>query len=145
MQNRYGMRGGLGQLPQTRYQRGPIVGQMLPDVEGDYVNPYTAAQFSFNAGLVATRIVASNMRRTYLLIQNLEAAGGNPIYVGIGVEPTIANGFVIAPDGGYIEFIGGANGGGYCPRSDIYVISTGPAIGVVLEGGMIPLEQREKG
>lgn len=145
MQRRYPPAPGFGQLPATRMQRGPIVGQMLPDVEGDYVNPYTAAQFSFNAGLVAVRIVASNMRRTYLLIQNLEAAGGNPIYVGIGVEPTIANGFLIAPDGGYIEFIGGANGGGYCPRSDIYVISVGAAIGVVLEGGMIPLEQREKG
>lgn len=135
----------LGQLPQNRFQRGPIVGQMLPEVEGDYVNPYTSAQFSFNAGLVATRIVAANMRRTYLLVQNLEAAGGNPIYVGIGVEPTIANGFLIAPDGGFIEFIGGAGGGGYCPRSDIYVISTGAAIGVALEGGMIPREQLERG
>lgn len=146
MRNRYSMPGNaLGQLPQARFQRGPIVGQMLPEVEGDYINPYTAAQYSFNAGLVATRIVAANMRRTYLLLQNLEAAGGNPIYVGVGVEPTIANGFLIAPDGGFIEFIGGAGGGGYCPRSDIYVISTGPAIGVALEGGMIPREQLEKG
>lgn len=135
----------LGQLPQTRFQRGPIVGQMLPEVEGDYVNPYTSAQYSFNAGLVATRIVAANMRRTYLLVQNLEAAGGNPIYVGVGVEPTIASGFLIAPDGGFIEFIGGANGGGYCPRQDIFVISIGAAIGVVLEGGMIPREQLERG
>jgi len=135
---------GLGQLPQTRLQRGPIVGQMMPEEEGDYVNPYTSAQFSFNASLVATRVVTANMRRTYLLIQNLEAAGGNPIYVGVGVEPSIGNGFVIAPDGGYIEFIGGADGGGFCPRSDIYVVSIGAAIGVVLEGGMIPLEQRER-
>lgn len=133
----------LGQLPATRTQRGAIVGTMV-EYEGGYVNPYTAAQYSFNAGLVSVRIMAANLRRTYMLIQNLEPVGGNPIYIGIGVEPTIANGFLLAPDGGWLEFIGGASGGSYCPRVEIYAISTGPAIGVALEGGMIPREQLER-
>lgn len=136
----------FGQLPQNRLRgRGPMVGQQYADDPGQWVNPYTSTQFSFNAGAAPLRVVAGNLRRTYLLIQNLEPAGGNSIYVGIGVEPTAANGFLIAPNGGFIEFIGGADGGGYCPRGDIYVLSPiGPGIGVVLEGGMIPKEQLER-
>jgi hypothetical protein len=137
---------GLGQLPpsRTRNQRGPMVGIPYSEEPGGWVNPYTSTQYSFNASTAPLRVIAGNMRRTYLIIQNLEPVGGNPIYVGIGTEPTPANGFMIAPDGGWIEFTGGANGGSYCPRSDIYVVSVGPAIGVILEGAMIPREQLER-
>jgi glutamate 5-kinase len=48
---------------------------------------------------VSAQLLAANVNRAYLIIQNKDSAG--TIYVNFGAAATVANGIAIAPGGAY--------------------------------------------
>lgn len=91
---------------------------------------FTQFGFSLAAG-VAIRLLAANVRRYYLLIQNASAA--DVMFIGFGSAPTVTSGFGLIP--------GAAAGGGgsllcdyMVPTDDVYALCAAAANGVCGEG-----------
>lgn len=145
--------GTMGELPEDimndRAIRGPMFGPSIRDFAPGYapvigptpsnmpgtsawLNPYKFVTYPLLASSAgALKIVTANLRRAYLLVQNKDVA---EIYINFGTNPTIANSFTIA-GGGAQEFVGGSDGGAFCPQEDVYVLgSTAAQIVVAGEG-----------
>jgi len=142
---------GLGELPEDllndRAIRPPVFSPMVRDFapgnvptigpapsnmpgQGVWMNPYKFVTYPLNAtNTGALKIVTANQRRTYLLLQNKSAGA---VFVNFGTNPTPVNSFTVAA-GGSLEFIGGADGGAFCPLEDVYVLGTA-AVQVVVAG-----------
>ena len=134
-------RGHLGDLPYPLKQErkgGPEIDPgagLIPE----WVNNYTASIFPFTLTTAnqSEQIIPANPMRTYVLIQNKDAAAD--MFVNFGNNATAYVGVIIIPRGNY-EFIGGANGGPFCPSDSINVMSATAGVeGVVVEGVLPPV------
>lgn len=99
-------------------------------------NPYTATNFPFVIGTESMQIVPANPLRTYLLIQNKDA--GSDMFINFGQKANSFNGVIIVPRGNY-EFVGGSQGGPFCPNDSVWVIGTAAVMQGVLVEGVKPL------
>lgn len=145
-----GLRGlaGLGDLPADRYRN--FVRELNPDVGAvdDFENRNSFSVFPFVVGPAGTpiQVLPANSRRTYVLIQNQNPAGGFDCFVGFGRAPSGTGGVLIEPRG-YYELIGGpaggpmlttASGGSAVPADSVWIGGNGQAVvGVVVEGVML--------
>lgn len=135
---RFPQRGQLGDLPY------PIRREQFPGAEvdpgagvvPDWYNNYTTSNFPFTlAASVSQKVLPANPLRSYLLVQNKDAA--TDMFIAFNTNANAYNGIIIIPRGNY-EFIGGANGGAFVPAGDIYCFSTAAIDGVVVEGILPP-------
>ena len=134
---------GLSELPESFNKERSIHGKRIlnPGTHyvTDFVNRYSLTLFPFTIGLTALRILPANNLRTYLIIQNKSA--GN-IFVNFGQNPTLFASVRIDAGGNYI-FEGGANGGGFSPHNDVYILGGAAGLdGVVGEGLWQPEAQQ---
>ena len=107
----------------------------------DWINRNTLSLFPFTIGLAALRILPANPLRTYLLLQNKQAAGLGDLLINFGQNPTTFASVVIVP-GGHLIFEGGATGGAFSPQDDIYILGSVAGVsGVAGEGLWTPSAQ----
>lgn len=133
---------GLQELPDdTRREQSFEGKRILSPGEGfvtDWINRFTLSLFPFTIGLAAQRILPANPLRSYLIIQNKEAIGGNAIFVNFGQNPTVFSSIRIEAGGNYI-FEGGARGGGFSPQDDVYILGSAAGLdGIAGEGLLMP-------
>lgn len=82
-------------------------------------------QFSVDVTAVSTKVLAQNINRVYLLIQNLGVAA---VYLKVGSAITAAEGIQIPANGGSIEF-------GVSPTDEIDLMSAlGTNSVIIVEG-----------
>lgn len=137
MRRQHGRRGqNLGELPRDYYKQGPVNDPgagLIPE----WVNNFTATNFPFVIGTTSEQIIPSNPLRSYVLIQNKDAA--SDMFVNFGNAATAFNGVIIIPRGNY-ELIGGAVGGPFSPSDSIHVLGAVAGMqGVVVEGVLPPV------
>ncbi len=137
MRRQHGRRqqqGPLGDIP----SRGESVGPRFDPGFGlrpDWINNYTAALYPFVAGVTAQQIVPANPLRTYLIVQNKNAA--SDMFINFGQKATALNGLIIIPRGNF-ELIGGANGGAFCPSDSVWILGAAAGLNGVLMEGVLP-------
>lgn len=110
----------------------PVIGPPSSNMPSaaPWMNPYKFVTYPLAATSAgAQKIVTANLRRTYLLIQNKDAA---EVYANFGTNPTVDNSFTIS-GGGSLEFIGGSDGGAFCPVEDVYIL--GSAVDQIVVAG----------
>jgi len=86
-----------------------------------WINPYRGIVFPFVIGLASNLIMAANLNRCYLLIQNLDAA--NIMWVNFG-NPAVADASVLLVARGNYELIGGIEGAAFSPMDGIHALGT---------------------
>ncbi len=105
----------------------------------EWINNYTQSNFPFTLAVagVSEQIIPANPLRSYVLIQNKDAAAD--MFISFGNSATAYNGIIIIPRGNY-ELIGGANGGSYCPNDSVHLMCLVAGVeGVVSEGVLPPV------
>lgn len=114
----------LAELPETLLrERRP--GPMFDPSTGlalDWQNRYKTLQYGFQVGTDEKILLNADYLRTYLYIGNKDAA--LDVFIGINTSAAGINGALIIPRG-FAEFIGGQDGGSYCPRETINAICPG--------------------
>ena len=129
----------LGDLPETLgYERRG--GQMFDPSAGlklDWSNRYKTLQFGFQAGPASAAVLQGNFLRTYLMIQNKDAAVD--LFVAFGTEASAFNGGLIIPLGN-AELIGGEMGGCFCPPETVNVFAASTINSLIIEGSLVPEE-----
>jgi hypothetical protein len=101
----------------------------------EWVNNYKASLYPFVASTTAQQVVPANPLRSYLLVQNKDGAAD--MFINFGQKPTTFNAVIIIPRGNY-EFIGGANGGPFCPSDSVWILASAAAVNGVLVEGVLP-------
>lgn len=135
-------RGTLGDLPLSRKyedRQGPIndPGSFLFP---EWINEYQTAIFAGTIGLASARIIPANPIRSYLLVQNKDAA--SDLFINFGNSADSFNGIIIIPRGNY-EFIGGATGGPFCPSDSVHLAGAAANMNyAIVEGSLPPTENR---
>jgi hypothetical protein len=132
----------LGDLPEslTRERRG---GRVLDPTSGlalDWVNRYKTSNFGFIVGAAGAQLLQGNKLRTYLLVQNKDAA--TDLFLSFGTEANAFNGIIVIPRGNY-EIIGGEDGGAHIPQESVNAFATANVNIVVVEGTLSPYEMQE--
>jgi len=137
-------RGRLGELPETLYrERQPgMPHNPASNVALDWTNPYKTTNFSLQIGTTPRNLLQDNPLRTYLLIQNLSAAAD--VFIAFTTDVILNAGILIVPRGNY-EFIGGEQGGSFCPKASVNIVASAANVRVaVVEGTIEPYNQRGK-
>jgi len=131
---------GLGDLPddiqwERRARQGfdPSANLVL-----DWVNRYKTTNFGTIIGIASTTVLQNNGLRTYLLVQNKDAA--NDLFLTFTTDASSFAGILIVPRGNY-ELIGGEAGGSFVPSDSINLIGAAADMNVVIvEGTLMPHE-----
>ena len=129
--------GQMGELPESRRyddRTGPLndPGSFL---DPSWINEYTTIITAGTIGTTSQRVIPANPIRTYLLVQNKSAA--SDIYINFGNSADSFNGIIIIPRGNY-EFVGGANGGPFCPSDSIHLQGAAAALEFAIVEGALP-------
>jgi hypothetical protein len=127
----------LGDLPYDRDHIGPMNRPSAALQPGEWENRDTASLYPFTVGLAAIQVVPANSRRTYVLVQNKDAA--SDMLLSFGQKPTTFSSVIIIPRGNY-ELVGGSFGGAFVPSNSVWVLGTAAAMDGVLVEGVLPLE-----
>jgi len=132
----------LGDLPESlgRERRGGRVFDPTSGLALDWVNRYKTSNFGFIVGPGGAQLLQGNKLRTYLLVQNKDAA--TDLILSFGSEANLFNGIIIIPRGNY-ELIGGEGGGAFCPPDSVNAFATADVNIVVVEGTLSPYEMQE--
>ena len=103
-----------------------------------WVNRYKTTNFGILIGLVGQTVLQNNPLRTYLLIQNKNAAAD--LFLTYTTDASDFGGVLIIPRGNY-ELVGGEMGGSFCPSDSINLIGAAANMNVVVvEGTLMPYE-----
>jgi hypothetical protein len=132
----------LGDLPEslTRERRGGKVFDPTSGLALDWVNRYKTSNFGFIVGAAGAQLLQGNKLRTYLLVQNKDAA--TDLFLSFGTEANAFNGIIVIPRGNY-EIIGGEDGGAHIPQESVNAFATANVNIVVVEGTLSPYEMQE--
>lgn len=139
----------LGDLPESlKRERAP--GQLFDPgayMALEWINRYKTTNFGIIIAAAgdSQTILQDNQLRTYLLVQNQDAAADLQLSFSTDAAPGGLGSVVIIAGGNY-ELIGGQQGGAFCPKQSVNVRSTvaGQQICVV-EGTLEPYEIAARG
>lgn len=137
MRRQHGRRGQvrfLGDIP----SRDEYVGDINDPGAGlipEWINNFTTANYPFVIGLTSEQVIPANPLRSYLLVQNKNAA--SDMFINFGQKATAFNGVIIIPRGNY-EFIGGAVGGSFVPSDSVWILGAAAGLNGVLVEGVLP-------
>jgi hypothetical protein len=132
----------LGDLPEslTRERRGGRVFDPTSGLALDWVNRYKTTNFGSIVGPAGTQLLLGNKLRTYLLVQNKDAA--TDLFLSFGNDANAFNGVIVIPRGNY-ELIGGEDGGAHIPQESVNAFATVDIQVVVVEGTLSPYEMQD--
>ena len=132
--------GHLGDLPEDigrerRAKQGfdPQAGLAL-----DWTNRYKTTNFGTVIGVASQTILQNNGLRTYLLVQNKDAA--SDLFLTFTTDASSFAGILIIPRGNY-ELVGGEAGGSFVPSDSVNLVGAAANMNVVVvEGTLMPFE-----
>lgn len=131
---------GLSDLPED-LKRERRAGQGFDPSAGlalDWLNRYKTTNFGTLIGITSTTILQNNGLRTYLLIQNKDAAAD--LFLTFTTDASSFGGILIIPRGNY-ELIGGEKGGSFVPSDSVNLVGAAANMNVVVvEGTLLPFE-----
>lgn len=137
---RYPHFAGMGDLPEDigRERQGKQGFDPAAGLAIDWINRYKTTNFGTLIQPASQTILQNNGLRTYLLIQNKDAAGD--LFLTFTTDATPFGGILIIPRGNY-ELIGGEAGGAFCPSDSVNLIGSAVDMNiVVVEGTLLPYE-----
>lgn len=131
---------GLGELSPDLLRERSVAGKRIHSpgerTGFEWINNYSQSNYPFVIGIASEQIIPANPLRSYVLIQNKNAA--SDMFINFGSAANAFNGIIIVPRGNY-ELIGGAVGGSYCPRDSINILGAVAGMqGVITEGVLLP-------
>ncbi len=136
------IRAGLGSLPEDlmAYRRSRGLFDPSSGLALDWINRYKFTNFGVIVQVASQTVLQDNPLRTYLLVQNQNAAADLQLSFGTDAAASGLGSVIIIPRGNY-ELIGGEAGGSAVPKASVNVRGTVANQQIcVVEGTLEPYE-----